>query len=100
MEHSLQLPLVTVVAVSLGGLIVRPSLLLACLVVLPWIRYEDLAISPPVMVYLFVTAQEPHLQRNLIIALCLSVAVGGGFSSLLTGFPSRQAKPEKGGDLM
>jgi hypothetical protein len=83
MEHNLQLLLVTVVAVSLGGLAVQPWLLLACLAVLPCIRYEDLAISLPVMVYLFVTAKEPRQRRTIVIVLCLSVVVIGGFSLFL-----------------
>lgn len=83
MEHSLQLLLVTVVATALGGLPVRRGLLLTCLIVLPWVRYEDLAVSVPVMVYLCISAKEPRARLSMLMALCLSLAVVAGFSLFL-----------------
>jgi len=79
MEHSLQLLLVTVVATGLGGLILPRWQMLAALILLPWLRYEDFAISAPVLIWLMLRGE----RRAAAIALAMMLAGLIGFSLFL-----------------
>lgn len=79
MEHSLQLLLVTAVATHIGGLPLPRWQFLTALVLLPLVRYEDLAISLPVLVWHFAAGR----RREAATALALMVAALFGFSLFL-----------------
>lgn len=79
LEHSLQVLGVTLVAVRLAGMRVPLPLFFASLVLLPAIRYEDLAISLPVLGWLAWRERAwPPLGALAMLALIL-----GGFSLFL-----------------
>lgn len=79
MEHSLQLLLVTLVVVAVSGVRLPRGLLMAALVLLPWVRYEDLAISLPMLLWL--AADRPR--RDALLALLAMLAGLAAFSLFL-----------------
>jgi hypothetical protein len=86
MEHSLQILLVTVVMLPLiyrdseGGIGIKvPNYVFAALIALPLTRYEGLAISLPVLLFLFV-----HGYRKAAVLLITIIALTvGSFSAFL-----------------
>lgn len=79
MEHSLQVLAVSLVASRVAGLPVSNMVFYACAVLLPAIRYEDLAISLPVLTWLAVRERS----RSAWVAIAAMLFILGGFSIFL-----------------
>lgn len=80
MEHSLQVLLALTIAYHLATGQRRHWRLFAALAVLPLVRYEGLAISVPVLAYLFVEGE----RRNAVLAFATVVLAVGAFSAFLS----------------
>jgi hypothetical protein len=82
MEHSLQLLLVTVIALGTSGFMenrrISPWLAIA-LVVAPLVRYECLAVSLPVLFFLFAAGQK----KKASLLFAVTVVLLGAFSLFL-----------------
>jgi hypothetical protein len=84
MEHSLQVYLVAMIACAVvrkefgaGG--VTPLPVFVALILLPWVRYEGLAVSLPVLAYLFWLGE----RRRAMISGAIMMALIIGFSLFL-----------------
>lgn len=84
MEHSLQIYLVTLIACGVvskefGSTTVTPIAIYLALILLPLTRYEGLAISVPVLAYLFYLGE----RRAAVVSTALMLALVIGFSLFL-----------------
>lgn len=84
MEHSLQIYLVTLIACAVlkkefGAASVTPTTIYLALILLPLTRYEGLAISIPVLAYLFYLGE----RRASLISTAVLLALVIGFSLFL-----------------
>ena len=84
MEHSLQVYLVTLIACAVlnkefGGKAITPTTIYLALILLPLTRYEGLAVSIPVLAYLFYLGE----RRAALISTAILLALVIGFSLFL-----------------
>jgi hypothetical protein len=79
MEHSLQVMLVVIVALEILKERPNPLLFYPAVIVLPLVRYEDLAISMPALVYCYWRG----MRRGPVVAAIVIIAAVSGFSLFL-----------------
>ncbi len=84
MEHSLQIYLVSLIACGVlnkefGAIAVPPKTVYLALILLPLTRYEGLAVSIPVLAYLFYLGE----RRTALISTAIMLALVIGFSLFL-----------------